>query len=156
MKRDAAAPIPLARLLALAYRQMIDELHTRLARTPFDDVRPTYGYVLLSLSDESATGADIAALLGVTKQAASKLLETMEAGGYVKRQPHSDDARAKSVAITAKGRRVLETVESIYRDLEAEWAGVTSQTRVESMRADLRRIVEASNGGQLPMVRPTR
>ena len=148
--------IPLARLLALAFRQLIDRLHERLAAAGYHDVRPTFGYVLLSLRDHPTTGADVAVLLGVTKQAASKIVDEMERGGYVKRQPHGDDARAKSIAITARGRKFLGVVESIYDDLEEEWARLTSRRRVEQMRDDLRHIVEAAHGGTLPAVRPTR
>ena len=139
----------------MAYRQLIDRLHERLAAEGYTDVRPTFGYVLLAVRDGPTTGADIALLLGVTKQAASKLVDAMEQGGYVRRQTHGDDARAKEIAITARGRRFLVTVESIYRDLEAEWADVTSKKRVEALRDDLRTIVEAAHDGQLPAVRPT-
>lgn len=156
MTREPSPPVPLARLLAMAYRQLIDQLHDRLAAEGYTDVRPTFGYVLLAVRDQSTTGADIALLLGVTKQAASKLIDVMEQGGYVKRQTHGDDARAKEVAITTRGRKFLATVESIYRELEAEWARVTSKRRVETLRSDLRRVVEAAHGGRLPAVRPTR
>ena len=155
MKREPASSVPLARLLAMAYRQLIDRLHERLAAEGYTDVRPTFGYVLLAVRDGPTTGADIALLLGVTKQAASKLVDAMEQGGYVRRQTHGDDARTKEIAITARGRRFLVTVESIYRDLEAEWAEVTSKKRVEALRDDLRTIVEAAHDGQLPAVRPT-
>jgi len=153
VKREPASSVPLARLLAMAYRQLIDRLHERLAAEGYTDVRPTFGYVLLAVRDGPTTGADIALLLGVTKQAASKLVDAMEQGGYVRRQTHGDDARAKEIAITARGRRFLVTVESIYRDLEAEWADVTSKKRVEALRDDLRTIVEAAHDGQLPAVR---
>ena len=139
----------------MAYRQLIDRLHERLAAEGYTDVRPTFGYVLLAVRDGPTTGADIALLLGVTKQAASKLVDAMEQGGYVRRQTHGDDARAKEIAITARGRRFLVTVESIYRDLEGEWAEVTSKKRVEALRDDLRTIVEAAHDGQLPAIRPT-
>ncbi|HEY2164474.1 MAG TPA: hypothetical protein VGH04_10810 [Gemmatimonadaceae bacterium] len=84
------------------------------------------------------------------------MVNQLERGGYVKRQPHGDDARAKSIAITSRGRRFLGVVESIYDDLEDEWAHVTSRKRVEEMRSDLRQVVEAEHGGRLPAVRPTR
>jgi len=155
VKREPASSVPLARLLAMAYRQLIDRLHERLAAEGYTDVRPTFGYVLLAVRDGPTTGADIALLLGVTKQAASKLVDAMEQGGYVRRQTHGDDARAKEIAITARGRRFLGTVESIYRDLEGEWAEVTSKKRVEALRDDLRTIVEAAHDGQLPAIRPT-
>jgi len=148
--------VPLARLLAMAFRQLIDQLHERLAAAGYRDVRSTYGYVLLAVRDHQTTGADIALLLGVSKQAASKLVDEMEHGGYVKRQPHGDDARAKSIAITSRGRRFLGVVESIYDDLEEEWSYVMGRKRLEEMRSDLRQVVEVAHGGKLPAVRPTR
>jgi DNA-binding MarR family transcriptional regulator len=156
VKRAPASPIPLARLLAMAYRQLIDELHRRLAASGYDDVRPaSFGYVLLAVRDRPTTGADVAQLLGVTKQAASKLIDGMERDGYVRRSAHDDDARAKAIEITARGRKFLTTVEAIYAAIEADWAGITSRKRMEAIRSDLRLIVEAAHGGQVPPVRPT-
>ena len=154
--KAAPASVPLARLLAMAYRQLIDELHARLVGHGYTDVRPAFGYVLLAVRDAKMNGAEVAALLGVTKQAASKLVDAMERGGYVARQAHGEDARAKEIAITARGRKVLQTVESIYRDIEADWARVVGKGRLEALRADLRLVIEDAHGGHLPPVRPTR
>jgi DNA-binding MarR family transcriptional regulator len=140
----------------MAFRQLIDQLHERLAAVGYRDVRSTYGYVLLAVRDHPTTGTDIALLLGVSKQAASKLVDEMERGGYVKRQHHAADARAKPIGITVRGKKFLAVVESIYDELEEEWARVTSRKGVEEMRNGLRQVVEAAHGGQLPAVRPTR
>lgn len=147
--------VPLARLLAMAYRELVDGLHERLRARGYADVRPTYGYVLLAVRERPRTGVELAELLGVTKQAAAKLIEAMEAGGYVARAPHGDDARAKLVTLTRDGRRFLGVVEAIWAELEAEWASVTSERRLETLRADLASIVRAAHGGALPPVRPT-
>lgn len=155
MSSKRPPPIPLARLLAIAYRRLIDGLHARLAERGYTDVRPAFGYVLLAVREKPTTGADVAALLGVSKQAASKLVEAMEQGGYLERRAHGDDARAKQLVLTARGRKFLLTVESIYEELEHEWAELTSRKRVEAIRDDLRTILETSNGGVLPPVRPT-
>ena len=153
---SSSGAVPLARLLAAAYRDLIDALHVRLAKAGYRDVRPAFGYVLLALRDRPMTGVDIAVLLGVTKQAASKLVDEMEHGGYVERRSHPIDSRAKAVAITARGRRFLTKVESIYEELEDEWAQVVGRPRVEAMRGDLRALVEAGHGGRLPPIRPAR
>ena len=63
-------PIPLARLLAMSFRTMIDELHARLGQRGWSDVRPAYGFVLLALRDGPTSAKDVAALMGTTKQAA--------------------------------------------------------------------------------------
>ena len=151
-----APTIPLARVLAMAYRQIIDELHARLASHGYRDVSPTFGYVLLALREAPKTITEIASLLDVSKQAASKLVDSMASGGYVSRTAHGDDARAKAVAITARGSRFLSTVEKIYQEIEGEWTTLTSKKRLEAIRHDLQAIVEARHAGVLPPIRPTR
>lgn len=147
--------VPLARLLAMAYRELVDGLHERLRARGYADVRPAYGYVLLAVRERPRTGVELAELLGVTKQAAAKLIETMEAGGYVTRAPHGEDARAKLVTLTREGKKFLGVVEAIWAELEAEWSVVTSERRVEALRNDLTAILRAAHGGALPPVRPT-
>ena len=147
--------VPLARLFAMATRDLIDELHVRLARHGWPGMRPAFGFTLVAAQQQQPlTSGDIASLLGVSKQAASKLVDTMAGEGYVTRRPAGDDGRAKIVELTARGRKLLAAVEEIYAELEAEWAGVIGRERVESMRADLTDVLLATHDGKLPAIRP--
>lgn len=150
-----ARPLPLARLFVLALRDLLDGLHERLRERGWKDVRRTYGYVLLAVREHPRTTTALAGQLGVTKQAASKLVDTMERAGYVRRSSHEADARARLVGITARGRRLLETVESIYRGIESEWAAILGPRGLEDLRSELEKVVRARHGGELPLVRPT-
>jgi DNA-binding MarR family transcriptional regulator len=153
---DAAiSPVPIARLLAMAYRMLMDELHQRLRDEGWDDVRPAFGFVLLAARDEPTTAKDLSTLMGTTKQAASKLLDTMEAAGYVRRSVSTADGRRREVALSARGRRLLAAVEAIYTDLEATWASVIGERGVARLRADLTTVVADRHQGTLPAVRPT-
>jgi DNA-binding MarR family transcriptional regulator len=149
------AGVPLARLLAMAYRHLIDRLHERLAEHGYHDVRPSYGYVLLAARDAPIGGRELAELLGVTKQAGSQLVDAMVLGGYVRRRDHPDDARARLIELTPRGRAFLRTVEQIYSGLEDEWAAVTGRRQLEAVRRDVTAVLEAAHGGKLPRVRPT-
>jgi DNA-binding MarR family transcriptional regulator len=146
--------MPMARLLAMAYRQLIEGLHERLAQRGWSDLRPPYGFVLVAARDRLLTAGDVTELLGMTKQATSQLLDAMEAEGLVERRPDPDDARVKRVAITEKGRRLLTTVEAIYAELEDEWAHQIGAERVEAMRIDLGRVMLGLYDGRLPPIRP--
>jgi predicted transcriptional regulator len=117
-----ATGAPLARLFALAYRSLVDGLHEGLRTRGWDDVRPAYGFVLLAAREGPTTTTEIAALTGVSKQAASKLLDAMEAAGYLGRVTSAGDARQRPVKLTARGVALLATVEEIYRELEQGWA----------------------------------
>lgn len=144
----------MARLLAMAYRLLVDGLHERLAQRGWDGVRPAFGFVLLALAGGPVTVKDLTVALGTTKQAVSQLVDDMVANGYATRDVHPDDARARIVALTEQGHRLLDAVEDIYRELEAEWAQLVGSNRLTEVRSDLQTVVRAAYGGTLPPVRP--
>ena len=149
------APIPLARLLAMAFRMLVDDLHAALADAGWTDVRESYGFVLLALRAGDQSVTELARLLGVSKQATSKLLDGMESSGYVERRDAGHDARAKAVGIAPRGRELLAAVETIYARLEDEWAAVIGGTALQQTRTRVERVLRARFGDDLPRLRPT-
>jgi DNA-binding MarR family transcriptional regulator len=145
---------PLARLFAIAYRSLIDDLHERLAARGWRNVRQNYGFVLLAARGPGIQASEIAALMGISKQAASKLVEAMEQAGYLRRDPHADDLRAKVVTLTGRGDELLAAVEEIYAELEDEWVAILDRARVDALRCDLTTVLRATHGGRLPPIRP--
>lgn len=153
--RTSAASPPLARLLAMAYRLLIDGLHDRLQTEGWTDVRPAFGFVLLAARDQPTTSTELAALIGTTKQGASKLVDAMVTSGYVRRGVGAEDGRRRPVHITERGQELLAKVEELYAELEGEWAAVIGASQVERLRGDLVHVVSAAHDGELPPVRPT-
>jgi DNA-binding MarR family transcriptional regulator len=146
---------PLARLFAIAYRQLIDGLHDRLQARGWTDVRPAFGFVLLAAREQPTSATELAALMGITKQAASKLVDAMVSGGYVRRGADPQDGRQRPVALTGRGEELLSAVEQVYAELEDHWAKVIGASHVDRMRRDLMRVLSGPTDGQLPPVRPT-
>ncbi|MGZ7022185.1 MAG: MarR family winged helix-turn-helix transcriptional regulator [Ilumatobacteraceae bacterium] len=151
---DGEKPVPMARLLAMAYRLLIDELHSRLPAKGWTDVRPSYGFVLLAARGRSTSTVELARLLGVSKQAASKLVGAMEEAGYLRRSAAERDGRMHSIELADRGEQLLVAVEGIYAELEAGWSSVIGDKEVERLRRDLSTVLRAANDGQLPKVRP--
>lgn len=146
--------IPLARLLVMGARTMIDGLHERLQAAGWPAVPQSAGYVLLAARDGPTTGAEVASLMRTSRQAASKLLEGLETAGLIHRRGDDDDARRKLVVLSERGRRLLADVESAYESMESEWAHVVGRAELESMRGALTAAVASSHGGTLPAVGP--
>jgi DNA-binding MarR family transcriptional regulator len=144
---------PLARLFAIAYRQLIDGLHERLRELGWTDVREAFGFVLLAARDRPTSITELSALLGITKQAASKLVDVMAGCGYVSRGADPRDGRQRPVALTGRGQELLAVVEQVYAELEYRWAEVIGAGPVEAMRRDLLRVLSGGDG-PLPPVRP--
>lgn len=146
---------PLARLLAMALRAMVDELHRRLESAGWGHARPLWGFVLLAVRDDPRTVSEIGGLLGVTKQAAAKVVAGLADDGLIDEHGDPSDRRAKRISLSGKGHRFLVEVEEIYADLEADWAAVIGRTQLDELRSDLHRILRAVYGDDLPPIRPT-
>lgn len=144
---------PLARLFAMAYRLLVDQLHERLAARGWTDVRPAFGFALLALRGGPALLRDLPAALGTSKQAASKLVDAMVEAGYVERATDPDDARAKRVRLSRRGHELLAAVEDIYRELERDWTRQLGSARLAELRGDLEAVLRVAHGGTLPAVR---
>ncbi len=146
---------PLARLFAIGYRQLIDSLHDRLQARGWTDVRPAFGFVLLAARDQPTSVTELAGLMGMTKQAASKLVDAMVGSGYIQRGADPRDGRQRPVSLTGRGEELLSAVEQIYAELEEDWAGLIGTSHLDRMRRDLMRVLSDPVNGQLPPVRPS-
>lgn len=151
--RASDGSLPLARLLAIAYRQLITELHAELARQGWTDVRPAYGFALLALRAGPLSGGELGAAMGMTKQASSKLVDALVDAGYVRRRVARGDARVRPVELTRRGRGLLAASEEIYRELEGHWSAIIGTDRLTALRDDLVSVVQSPDG-ELPPVRP--
>ena len=82
---------------------------------------------------------DLAAKIGITKQAVGQLVDDMERFGIVERVPDPDDGRAKRVCFTEAGRAsMLQGLEHLRR-VDKELAKILGRTSM----ADLRRALLA-------------
>ena len=154
MPDERIGKVPLARLFLSATGILVDGLHEGLASRGWRDVRHSWGFVMGRLNAGPASVNDLAAFLGVSKQAASKTVEHMQANGLVRLSPHPDDGRQKTVEITGDGERFRQDVEAIYNDLESSWAESMGRAELEHMRERLTAFLTELNNGTLPPPAP--
>ena len=131
--------LPLASLFA--GWAMADELSRRLAAEGMDDVRFADGVVFQHLVEGPRTIGSLAERLEVSQQAASKAVADLERRGYVARTADPDDARARLVALTGRGRGAIEAGRRHRAAIEAELAQRLGDRRVEGARRLLNDVV---------------
>jgi DNA-binding MarR family transcriptional regulator len=129
----------MAALLATS-SALIDSVHAGVVARGYDDLRPTHGFAFVLLSHGAATVSELAEHLGVTKQAASQLVDELETKGYVRRRINPDDARSRLVALSSRGRACTRAAEDAAAEAVQEWAEILGRQRVRSLAADLSRI----------------
>lgn len=145
---------PVTMLLAMSYRAMGDRFHDRLRQIGLEPLRPAHGYVFRFLAEKRATTVDIGQHLGVTKQAAAKIVAELDDWGYVLREPHPTDKRAQYVTLAAKGRDYLRFADSLWSDLEGEMAEIIGADALANLKESLTAYLERLHGGEQPKLRP--
>lgn len=136
---DPAADLGI--LLTLALRGFIDELHGELSGRGFADLRPPFGVVFRALRDEPLTLTDLSVRLGVTKQAAAKVVDEMADKRLVRRRTSPTDARAKLLGLTPRGRRAMATAIEIGNQIDGRLRAAVGTRAVDSMHDTLETFV---------------
>ena len=134
-----------AAVLRLA-SQLVDGIQQGLARRGFDDVRPAHGFAFVRVAAGPATTADVAQHLGVTKQAASQLVEQLVNLGYLERRIDPRDGRARLLRLT--GRACTQAAEQAAADTVDRWKNELSPQTFATVQAALTTI--ASPGALRP------
>ena len=118
MSQVNPAELDLPTLVALAGTAANQYLLRRLHEQGYNGVRTSHGYVIQNLIDEAPTVGELAARLGVTQQAASKVVVEMEGMGLVTRVPDSTDSRVRRVTLTSHGEALLTAGRKARAELE--------------------------------------
>jgi DNA-binding MarR family transcriptional regulator len=112
------AELDLPTLVSLAGAAVNQHLLRQLHESGFAGVRTSHGYVIQNLIDEAPTVGELAGRLGVTQQAASKIVVEMEGMGLVARVPDSSDSRVRRVTLAPQGQGLLSAGRAARAALE--------------------------------------
>ncbi|WP_406328832.1 MarR family winged helix-turn-helix transcriptional regulator [Streptomyces sp. NBC_00203] len=128
-----------AALLAVA-GELTQRIHDGVVARGFEGVRPAHGFAFTRLAPDGATVTDLAGHLGVTKQAASQLVEELVRKGYVERRPYPDDARARLIVLTELGWACTRAAEEAAADAVRAWGELLGEGEMRALCDRLVRI----------------
>jgi DNA-binding MarR family transcriptional regulator len=138
---SASAGYELPLLLFGGFRAIIDELHAELARRGHPDIRPAHGFAMQAIGLGGATATEVGQRLGISKQAAGKTVERLEAIGYATRAGDDADRRRKLVRLTPRGLAALAESAAIFTEIRTRWAAALGPGPVDELEASLRQMV---------------
>ncbi|HTS96784.1 MAG TPA: MarR family transcriptional regulator [Streptosporangiaceae bacterium] len=134
------ASIPaLMRAARGSYAQAIT---ARLAAAGFDDLPRNGPFVLGGMANWGGSAADMIRGLGVTKQAASQLIDTLVLRGYLTRRVNPEDRRRVVIELTERGRAAAAAVSAGVAEVDARLAEVISPAELAGLRAGLAALAE--------------
>ena len=105
-----AETVALPALLRAAWSTYRSAVRKALAGAGFDDLPRNGSYVLSAIAHGGAPLSDVIAHLGVSKQAAGQLVDTLVVRGYLERAVDPSDRRRLVVSLTERGSAAAAVV----------------------------------------------
>ncbi|MDG9725631.1 MarR family winged helix-turn-helix transcriptional regulator [Streptomyces sp. DH41] len=136
----------LSTALLAAAGELTQRIHEGVVARGFEGVRPAHGFAFVRLAPDGATVTDLATHLGMTKQAASQLVDELVRRGYVERRPHPADARARLVVLTESGWACTRAAEEAAAEAVRAWVDVLGESEVRALRD---RLLRVAPGGRI-------
>jgi DNA-binding MarR family transcriptional regulator len=119
-----------------------DAVRHALETTGCDDIPRNAVFVLAGLDHRSpepafSSQADVVASLGLSKQAASQLVDTLVLRQYVERRNDPVDRRRMEVRLTSRGRRAAIASQAAIDAIDATIAQLITPEELDGFRAGL-------------------
>jgi DNA-binding MarR family transcriptional regulator len=103
-----------------------------------------FGLLNVIAAREGAIQQELGSAMGIDRSTMVSLIDQLEGAGLAKRRPSVTDRRAREIAITPKGRRLLERSRRMIAATEDEvLGGLSAEERGELLRL-LRRALESA------------
>lgn len=144
--RDHIRHENLGRLLIESFRYFRQRTLENLRAHGFTDINPVHAAMLRRVDEGGTHISDIAARMGVTKQAAAQLVSRTAVLGYVTCRPDPHDSRKKMVRCTNRGNRFLGYLEGVVADSVSDVASVIGKKRLHELEETLKLIAAQGRG----------
>jgi len=123
------------RLLLEAHRALASEFVDEMGERGWEDARPGHAALFMHIERRSGTRlTELARRSRMTKQGMMLLVDDLEQRGYVRRVPDPEDARAKIVRLTARGRRYVAEARRAVATIEVRLRRDLGQRGYEALQ----------------------
>ena len=134
LSAEPFGPPLIGALLRIPWEAVQRHMLERLRERGFDDFDRAYFAVFRYPGPQGARPTDLAAQLGISKQALNYLLRELERLGYLEREPHPDDLRSKRIVVTERGVAAVGVIRQAIAEMEAAWAERLGPRRFAQLR----------------------
>jgi DNA-binding MarR family transcriptional regulator len=108
-----------------------------LAAAGFDDLPRNGPFVLGGMANHGGATVEMIRGLGVSRQAASQLVDTLVVRGYLDRQVNSNDRRRMDIELTDRGRAAAAVVRAAVEKVDRQLTAMLSSVELAGLRAGL-------------------
>ena len=132
--------------LAMLAHRLTGALQRALRQAQADDgdsvIGPRHRAVLICLAPTGSRAVDVARESGQHKQVVGTLVDDLEKGGYIRRQPDPVDRRGKLIVPTALGLEQVARTKALMAAIEDDIVAALGAQRYRDFKLTCERVVK--------------
>jgi DNA-binding MarR family transcriptional regulator len=141
------APSQLGQTLMLTLQDFQHRLDEDLKSRGVKGIRSRHRSVFLHLGQHGASrAADLARALGIRPQSMMKIVQELEAMGFVQRKADPNDSRAKLVDFSSKGRKFVTELSRSTETVWQEYAAILGKKDMRTTITNLNKLLDTEAG----------
>ena len=129
-------------MMRIGWQWVRAQIYSGVVAAGYDDLNPAHVGLIRYPTFEGLRPTMLAEQVGITKQSVNDLLGHLEGRGYLVRTPDPTDGRARVIRLTAKGRRLGETINAEAQAAERRIAEILGPRRFAQLRSSLELLTE--------------
>jgi len=129
-------------MMRIGWQWVRAQIYSGVVAAGYDDLNPAHVGLIRYPTFEGLRPTMLAEQVGITKQSVNDLLGHLEGRGYLVRMPDPTDGRARVIRLTAKGRRLGETINAEAQAAERRIAEILGPRRFAQLRSSLELLTE--------------
>jgi DNA-binding MarR family transcriptional regulator len=133
----AGGDVPIPALLRAARGAYGHAIRGRLAAAGLGDLPRNAPYILGGMANHGVPVSQLVRELGVTKQAAGQLVDTLVVRGYLERRADETDRRRVTLELTERGAAAAAEVRAGVLAIDERLAELLTDAEVEGLRKGL-------------------
>ncbi|HEY7966841.1 MAG TPA: MarR family transcriptional regulator [Solirubrobacteraceae bacterium] len=137
--------VPLPALLRHARFAYSISVRQELAAAGFDDLPANGPYVLGGLVNRGGSAAELIRQLGVSKQAASRLVDALVANGYLERSGDPEDRRRTILTATERGEAAAGATSAGVAEVDQRLERTLGQPALAALREGLVALIDVAD-----------
>ena len=133
-------------MLRVVWQWVRDQLYAGVVAAGFDDLNAAHVGLWRYPGLDGLRPSQLAERVGITKQSVNDLLGHLEEHGYLSRVPDSEDGRARVIRLTARGRRLQETIYAAAGASQEQIELILGPGRFAQLHSSLALLIEQLEG----------
>ena len=132
----------IGQLLVRLLREFRQELAAPRAEHGYDDLRDAHMQVFGNIAEGDIRLTELGARAQLSLAAISELVNELEALGYLARRPDPMDGRAKLIALTQRGHRLMADAGRRVAEIETSWSVIVGADRFQAACAVMQELLD--------------